>query len=408
MPITHHQTVRMARDHQYRQPMLIAVVLAATALFGGACSSDDGASGEGAGESGATTAPTRGDVESGSAGVFPGDDWQTIDAEAAGLDQAVLDEIADDAETGLSNCWLVVRGGRIVDERYFRGTRADSAQEVFSASKSFTSVLMGMAADEGSFSVGDRASQWIPQWQGGESEDITIEQLLNNTSGRFQDFETDYVEMAARAPDKTAFSIGLGQQSEPGTEWVYNNAAIQTLEAVFGESTGQDLSDFAQERLFEPLGMDDSSLIRDAAGNPLTFMGVQSTCRDMARFGLLALRQGNWDGQQIVSEDWMQSSTGRSSQELNAAYGWLWWLNREGTITGGDQATGGSEEGEVGRLVEGAPAEMFFALGLGGQMIAIDPGSDTVVVRLGDATYPDGTEKFERSDIVRVATEAVL
>lgn len=323
------------------------------------------------------------------------------------MDQGALDEIAADAEAGLSNCLLVTRSGKLVDEWYWQDTGPDSVQEVFSASKSFTSVLMGIAADESSFSVDDEASQWIPEWQGTDSESVTVEQLLNNTSGRFQDFQTDYVEMAAQAPDKTAFSVGLYQQHEPGTEWVYNNAAIQTLEAVFEGSTGQDLSDFAAERLFEPLGMDDSSLIRDAAGNPLTFMGVQSTCRDMARFGLLALRRGNWDGQQIVSEQWMADSTGRSSQELNAAYGWLWWVNREGIVLGGDEASGEADKGEVSQLVQGAPEDMFFALGLGGQMIAIDPGTDTVVVRLGEATYPDGTEKFERDDIVRVATEAV-
>ncbi len=376
------------------------------ALVAGACTDGD-VSAEGTAETTTTEVPAEGAAQPGAPGVFPGDEWETIDAAEAGMDQGALDEIAADAEAGLSNCLLVTRSGKLVDEWYWQDTGPDSVQEVFSASKSFTSVLMGIAADESSFSVDDEASQWIPAWQGTDSESVTVEQLLNNTSGRFQDFQTDYVEMAAQAPDKTAFSVGLYQQHEPGTEWVYNNAAIQTLEAVFEGSTGQDLSDFAAERLFEPLGMDDSSLIRDAAGNPLTFMGVQSTCRDMARFGLLALRRGNWDGQQIVSEQWMADSTGRSSQELNAAYGWLWWVNREGIVLGGDEASGEADKGEVSQLVQGAPEDMFFALGLGGQMIAIDPGTDTVVVRLGEATYPDGTEKFERDDIVRVATEAV-
>ena len=240
---------------------------------------------------------------------------------------------------------------------------------------------------------------------------MTVEQLLNNTSGRFYDFQTDYVEMAAKAEDKTAFAIGLEQEHDPGTEWVYNNSAIQTLEQVFEEATGQDMADYADEKLFGAIGMDDSWLERDDSGNPLAFMGVQSTCRDMARFGIMALRNGSWDGEQVVSEEWMEASTGRSSTELNAAYGWLWWVNRPGIVKGGARAAGeGSDDatGEPDQMIEGAPEEMFFAMGLGGQMIAIDPGTDTVVVRLGPAVYDDDVEKFERKDIPRVVTEAVV
>ena len=393
----------------------LALLLCAVALAGAACSTDSSAStaddSTTGGDDAATTqeqpAAAEGAWPAGSA-VFPAAEWETVDATEAGLDQAALDAIAADAEAGLSNCLVVTRGGKLVDEWYWQGTGPDSAQEVFSASKSFTSVIMGIAADDGAFEVQDRASEWIPQWQGTDSEEITIEQILSNTSGRFYDFETDYVEMAARAQDKTAFAIGLDQQHRPGTEWVYNNSAIQSLEQVFSGSTGQDMADFAAQRLFGPLGMQDSSIIRDAAGNPLAFMGVQSTCRDMARFGLLALRDGNWDGRQVVSEEWMEASTGAPSQDLNSAYGWLWWLNEEGTIIGGDQASGESDKGGASQLVAGAPTEMFFALGLGGQMIAVDPATETVVVRLGESAYPDDIEKFERSDIVRVVTEAVL
>ncbi len=375
--------------------------VAALALTLGGCS-DNGE----ANASPKSDGPEKDEVPTTGTGTFPGQEWETIDAAAAGMDRDALDAIAAEAEAGLSNCLVVTRGGKLVDEWYWQDTGPDSAQEVYSASKSYTSVLIGMAVDEGALSVDDKASEWIPEWKGTPSEDITVEQLLNNTSGRFQDFQTDYVEMAARAADKTEFSIGLDQQHDPGTVWVYNNAAIQTLEQVFSAATDQDVADFAAEQLFDPLGMQDSAINRDQAGNPLTFMGVQSTCRDMARFGLMALRQGNWDGQQIVSEDWMARSTGSSSQELNDAYGWLWWLNRPGTLVNPAAATGGG--GTEEQLVPGAPADMFFASGLGGQVIAIDPATETVVVRLGPATYPAGTEKFERDDISRVATEAVV
>lgn len=342
-----------------------------------------------------------------SSDAFPGAEWQTTLAADAGMDQTVLDDVAAKAELGDSNCLVITREGKLVGEWYWNDTDPRSTQEVFSASKSFTSVLAGLASDAGDLKVHERASKWIPEWVGTPSEEVTVEQLLNNTSGRYQTFESDYVQMAAQAVDKTAFSIDVEQESDPGTTWVYNNAAIQTLEAVISGATGEDLAEFAQERLFDPLGMADSGWARDLAGNPMTFMGVQSTCRDMARFGLLALNEGNWDGEQIVSEDWMEQSTGDSSQELNSAYGWLWWLNRPGTVLGADTAGAATDSSDGSQLVGGAPEDMFFALGLGGQIIAVDPGTRTVVTRLGPSTYPPGTDKFTTEDAAHVATEAV-
>ncbi len=185
---------------------LLAAVLACTAVLSG-CTDPDPAQ-AGTADQDPTGEPTTTDSVAAEADtVFPGQDWETVDAAEAGLDQGVLDELAATAETGRSNCLVVTRGGKLVDEWYWSGTDADTSQEVFSATKSFTSVLMGMAADDGDLGVSDTASTWIPQWQGTPSQDVTVEQLLSNTSGRFQDFETDYVEMAAQAPDKTAFAI---------------------------------------------------------------------------------------------------------------------------------------------------------------------------------------------------------
>ena len=88
---------------------------------------------------------------------------------------------------------------------------------------------------------------------------------------------------------------------EPGTVWTYNNSAIQTLEAVLTKATGQQPNDYAKKRIFEPLGMDDTEWLEDASGNAMTFAGVQSTCLDLARFGLLMQHEGEWKGEQVVS-----------------------------------------------------------------------------------------------------------
>ncbi len=339
---------------------------------------------------------------------FPGAEWETTDASAAGLDPEIIDQVAEVAVDSDSNCLLVVRDGKIVDERYWNGTDQDSVQEVFSASKSFTSTLVGIAADNDALEITDPASDYIEQWQDTPSETVTIENLLSNDSGREQTIQTDYIQMAAVAKDKTGYSINLGQDAEPGTEWVYNNAAIQTLEEVMEASTGEDLADFAEARLFGPTGMSKSSIIRDQAGNPLTFMGVQSTCRDMARYGVLALNQGNWDGTQIVSEDWMEQATGQPSQDLNAAYGWLWWLNRPGpTVDPSQFDNEGNPIPQEGPRVPEAPEDMYWASGLGGQYIVVDPGSGVIVVRLGGSD-PKPEIPFKAKHASLVVTDGLV
>lgn len=373
-------------------------VLVAAALASAACSSGGDGSAEPDERAAAAEEP---------AAVYPGAEWERTDAATVGFDQAKLDEIAAAAEQGGSNCLVVTRQGRIVAEHYWQGTDADSAQEVFSATKSYASTLVGIAQADGDLDVHDPAADYIPTWSGTPSAEVTVENLLSNDSGRHWDLATDYRQLPA-APDMDAFAVGLPQAAPPGTVWAYNNAAIQTLDVVIREATGTDTATFAAERLFEPLGMDDSRMTTDKAGNTRVFMGLQSTCEDMARFGYLFLRGGEWDGTQVVPEDWVEAATGAPSQDLNAAYGYLWWLNRRGTVLGPVQASTARPGGDAedAQLVRGAPEEMYFALGLGNQIIAVDPGSETVTVRLGGAGAPPGAAPFDAAAAARVVTEA--
>lgn len=340
-----------------RRP-IAAAILAALALVAGACSESGGAP---LAEDDTTTTSAA----------------PTTTLGPAPFGEAELAELTTFASDIGSNCVLVQRGGEIVHEEYFKGTGPDSRQEIFSASKSVTSTLVGIAQKEGHLQIDEPASTYITEWKGTPSEAVTIRELLENVSGRFQDGPTDYVEMAVRAPDKTGFSIGLSQQHEPSTFWEYNNAAIQTLEAVLERATGEDMAEYARTRLFEPLGMG-STIRRDGAGNPLAFMGVQASCRDMARFGQFALQHGQWEGEWLVEEDWFDQALSPGT-DLNHAYGYLWWLNRPGLIK--LPAIGERE----GPLWPAAPEDAFAALGLGGQIVAVFPDEQTVVVRLAGA-----------------------
>jgi CubicO group peptidase (beta-lactamase class C family) len=341
----------------------------------------------------------------------PGAAWQKVSPAAVGLDAAKLEQIATQARQGKSNCLVVVRDGKLAGEWYFRGTGPNTAQDVFSATKSVASTLVGIAQDDGDLRIGDSASKWIPQWKGTESEAVTVRNLLSMDSGREWSPLTDYVRLLT-SPDRTAFAIDLDQEATPGTVWAYNNSAEQTLDRVLQKATGESVVAFAQRRLLAPLGMTHTTMATDRAGNAQLFEGIHSTCRDMARFGVLMLNQGRWRGKQIVSSSWVRQATGRSSTKLNAAYGYLWWLNREGVMASVTAATSlhAVQQGatETGRLVPGAPSAMYWALGLGDQLIQIDPASRTVVVRLGTAAPIPLPPTFGPAEASRVVTEAVI
>lgn len=278
---------------------------------------------------------------------------------------------------------------------------------MFSATKSYSSTLVGIAQAEGKLDIDDKASKYIPEWAGTPSADVTVKDLISNDSGRHWDFQTDYPGLIGAA-DRTDYAIGLKQDAPPRTVWVYNNSAIQTLDAVLEKATGVHPADYAEDKIFDPIGMAHSHMTLDNAGNTNTFFGLQSTCQDMARFGYLFLRKGNWDGEQLVPEAWVDEATGHPSQKLNAGYGYLWWLNRFGPQPSPAAATdpnaGPSPDGQA---VPDAPDDMFWAIGLGNQLISVDPGSDTVVVRIGPATA-NGTSAFGSQAIAKVVTEALV
>ena len=379
-----------------RSVATLAVVALLAVAFVSACSGGSG--GSGAPATSTTVVPV------------PGATWEKVAPAQVGLNAAKLEEIAHQAEAGKSNCLVVARDGKIAGEWYFRGTGPHTAQDVFSVTKSISSTLVGIAADDGDLNIGDRASTWIPEWKGTAANAVTVRDLLSNDSGRKWSIVTDYVQLL-KAKDRTVFAIGLPQTSAPGTVWAYNNSAIQTLQPVVQQATGTEVTEFAAHRLLDPIGMTDSEMTKDSSGHAQMFEGLQSTCRDLARFGELFLNRGRWGAHQIVSSTWVAEATGRASTKLNAAYGYLWWLNRSGVVAGPlaatDLAAAANPTTTHGRLVPGAPANLFWALGLGNQVVQVDPGTKTVVVRLGTAETQPKPPTFGPKEAARVVTEAV-
>ncbi len=340
--------------------------------------------------------------------VFPGSTWARAKPAALGFDAGAMRRIAREAKATGTTCLLVVRKGRIVGEWNWRGLSAETPREVFSITKSVTSTLVGLAQADGDLRTDQRASRYIRQWRGTPSAPVTIRNLLSNDSGREWDLATDYGDLP-QAANRTGFAIGLGQQYPPGDVWTYNNAAIQTLDRVLSRATGQPTRDYAAARLFAPLGMTHTRMTPDSVGGTNSFFGLQTTCQDLARFGHLFLQKGRWGNDRVLPASWVRQAVGRPSQDHNAAYGLLWWLNRRGPILGPLQTDApGQPAAAVGQLIPGASAAMYAAQGLGGQVALVDPRTQTVVVRLGDPGQLGDPDRYSARDAARFVTEALV
>ena len=390
-----------------------------------ACSGDGGAATTATPASGITSAATSAATESAAPSdlfptapadlptraadgtVYPGESWERVRPRAMGFNAQRMEAIARDARPSQSTCLLVARKGKVVGEWNWRGVDPETPREVFSVTKSITSTLVGQAQADGDLDVDQRAKRYIEEWRGTKSRTVRIRDILSNVSGRFWDFRTDYGNLP-NAEDRTQYAVDLKQQYPPGQVWAYNNAAIQTLDRVISTATGESTREYAAERLFGPIGMTHTQMTADPAGNTNAFFGTQTTCQDLARFGYLFLRQGRWGDEQVVPRSWVRAAVGRPSQDHNAAYGLLWWLNRKGPIIG-PLATDapGQPEPPVGQTMPGLPADAYTAQGLGGQVVLVDPTSETVVVRIGQF-QANSEDAYTGQDAARFVTEALV
>lgn len=382
-----------ARRRSARGRLALGAAAAAVVLGVVACTTDDDSAADASGLEAtlpaATTPPPPPET-------WPGDEW-------AVADQGEWDDLDAAAQASASTCVVVVRDGRVVHRWEAPGTDRRTTAPVWSVTKSMTALLVAAAVGDGDLALDDAASAYLPQWRGGDSADVTVRQLLSNTSGRRWTYDLDYGQMVRRAADKTAFALGLGQQHDPGTHWEYNNSAVQALGAVLEAATGVDVEEYARSRLAEPIGLRDTTWGRDAAGAVTTFSGVTSTCDDLARIGLLVARGGRWEDDAVVPDDVLQELTGEPSSGLNAAYAGLWWVNDEGRVQTIEQAAGfGADRAPYeGRFVEDAPADARWALGYGNQVVAVVPSEDLVAVRLG--ARPGSADVMGPEELTRLA-----
>ncbi len=342
----------MTREKAMRA-MLLALFSFLAACGGGA--------GGGASPVGDTPAPTptpSASAPAPSADETSGPNWSLarVSAAAAGTNasavDAVLDHVFSDAAVQSA---MLVKDGYIVGERYADGIDASTLGTSWSVAKSYYSAAVGIAIDEGWISSLDQpASDFFTEWEGTNKSDITVRDLLEMRSGLPA---SSNIFLSA---DQTAFALSLTKTRPEGGTFVYSNPTSQLFEPLLLRSTGLDAHSYLRQKVLTPIGVDveQIGMWRDSVGNPVTYFGLDLRPEDMARFGLLYARGGEWDGTQVISESYVTAST----SEQSLFYGFQWWLMNEAYF-------GAS-----------VPIQVSAALGLDGQKIYVWAEQDVVLV----------------------------
>lgn len=332
----------------------------------------------------------------GTAQPAPADDWQSMSLVEAGFAPDVagrLDDAVGRGELPNLHAALVVRHGKLVLERYYKGPDERWGQplgtvtfgpkvkhDIRSVSKSVVGLLYGIALAEGRVPaldqpIVDQFPEYPDLARDPARRRMTIAHALTMTLGTEWDETLPYSdprnsEIAMEmAPDRYRFVLDRPLIAEPGRRWVYNGGTTAVLAHLIARGTGKPLLDFAREKLFTPLGIVDIEWTLGMNGEPAAASGLRLRPRDLARIGQLVLERGRWRGRQVVPAAWLEASfANRVPAEDGLEYGYQWWLGR-------------------GR-VDGRP--WIAGFGNGGQRLAIIPDLDLVVVVLaGNYNRPD-------------------
>lgn len=264
--------------------------------------------------------------------------------------------------------FLVIHNDTIKYEDYFNNYDRESVVASFSMAKSFTSFLIGCAIEDKYInSVKDPVTDYIPELKRNGFDDVTIENLLQMTSGL--DFNESYVNPFGHAAtfyygrnlEKSTLKLKLKDKPNETTEYVSGNT--QLLGLVLDRALKEkNISEYLEEKLWKQVGMEyDATWSIDKKNNGIekTFCCVNARAIDFAKFGRLYMNKGNWNGKQIVSEAWVENSTKLDSLHGGyLGYQYQWWIpNKDGD---------------------------FIAEGILGQFIFVSPSENLIIVRLGE------------------------
>ncbi len=296
---------------------------------------------------------------------FPTTDasWETVRPAAAGFDSALLASAFDWAGAQNSAAVLMLWRGRIVMERYWQSWDTQTRGPYFSAGKTITAALTLDLVHDGVVALDAPASTYLgPGWSRMSSDEqaVSVRRLLSMSSGT-----NDSLQRVFNPADGRFY---------------YNNPAYYQLFGVMASAAAQEVPMLASQRLFSTIGMSRTLLIGNVDTGVSGYIVVGSA-RDFARFGLLTLNHGRWNGTQVLADSALLHQARQPSGTDNPSYGWLWWLNGGSSFrTPGPYFLPTTN----GPLWPAGPADLAAALGKDDKKLYVVPSLGLVVVRLGE------------------------
>jgi CubicO group peptidase (beta-lactamase class C family) len=326
------------------------------------------------------------------------DDWEVSAPAEQGLDPDLVAELyynASQLDTIYS--LLVFKNGYLVAEDYFHIGSPELQVNIHSVTKSINSALVGIALEQGCLtSVDQKMVEFFPELgdriTDPRKKQITIRQMLQMRAGYPWEESTPELLDLLFSGFRPSNLVDVPLVRDPGTGSEYSNLTAHLLGVIVARACGTDLQSFAQEHLFTPLGIEPKFWQTDWEGNYLGFSDLYLSSTDLAKFGLMYLNEGQYDGEQIVPTDWVNESLQIYSKKTwkyrvgrnwrDNGYGYQWWSIRAGNY------------------------RYNLAWGHGGQQIAIIDELDMVIVVLADPLHKkhgDEPWKIEKSNLNLVA-----
>jgi len=238
---------------------------------------------------------------------------------ASGISAKALLALSKRTQETKSDALLVFHRGQKVFE-YYSGR--PKPIPLMSCTKSIASLAVGRAIADGNIkSLDQHVYDFFPEMKQGRKAEMTVRHVLSMTSGIQNEGVGDEVY---RAPDYVRLAIAAELSSAPGAAFEYNNKAVNLLSGIIHAATTQPLDLYVRDQFFQPMEIESWNWDRDDAGNASAMADLQLYPEDFAKFGLLMINGGSWEGKHLVSEAWVKQSVA-ASQPFDPQYGLLWW-----------------------------------------------------------------------------------
>jgi CubicO group peptidase (beta-lactamase class C family) len=318
------------------------------------------------------------------------DGWEVASLQGEDINGEKIDEMMSatlDGQYPLVHSMLLVKDGRLVFEEYCYGQDREQKHTMASVTKSITSILFGIALDQGKIeSLDQEIYTFFPKYKGthwiDQQYDITLRHVLSMTAGLdwneklpYTDPRNDNTAMNA-SDDWLGYILDREMVGVPGEKYEYNSGLSFLLGEVIKQAAGENASQFAEKYLFEPLGISEYTWRVNAQGLCDTGGGLFLRPRDAAKISRMMLDGGRWQGRQIVPEEWVRESTRQQTRPNDYAYGYQWHLKRF--------------------TVMNTALRCIQAAGYGGQFLMLFPALDLVVLFTAGDYNGDGGRPYIR------------